>query len=173
MKLAVFIPCVPPKTTAQQKGAFVLGGKVKFYTTKKVAQAGNDLCSLLAPHRPSLPFEGPLIIDIVMVYPWRKTESKRTRLSGCLPIPVKPDVDNLTKMFMDALTRCAFWTDDSLVSDLRIRKVWGDSTGIALRIEEISSILLPSWIESCLLTIKQEAVEEETDPFSDFFGLEE
>jgi Holliday junction resolvase RusA-like endonuclease len=34
----------------------------------------------------------------------------------------QPDVDNIGKFYLDCLNRVGFWTDDRLVSDLRVTK---------------------------------------------------
>lgn len=47
----------------------------------------------------------------------------------------KPDADNLAKAVMDALTQLNVWRDDSLVSDLRVRKLFDDGRGPGCIIE--------------------------------------
>ena len=61
-----FVPCVPPKTTAQQKGAFNAGGHIRFFTKKKVAQAESDYISLFMPFAPTDPMEGPLRLRVCL-----------------------------------------------------------------------------------------------------------
>lgn len=52
----------------------------------------------------------------------------------------KPDLDNLEKAVMDALTTAKWWTDDSIVVDKRSVKVWGDADYCEILAEQISNI---------------------------------
>jgi len=133
----IWLPCVPPTTTAQQKGAFVAGGKVRFFTKKKVAQAQGSIIALLQHFMPDTPYEGPLRVSICWDFPFRKSESKARRKLAPLHIPSRPDVDNLAKGMLDAMTTLAFWRDDSQIADLRLIKRWNEPSGIRVFIEEI------------------------------------
>jgi|LFRM01.2.fsa_nt_gb Holliday junction resolvase RusA-like endonuclease len=133
--ISIFIPCVPPKTTSQQKGVMVIGGKPRFFTKAKVRQSADDMMTLLMPHAPSRPLEGPLKLTVTLTYPWRKTEKKRNLLKGWLPNDKKPDFDNLSKAICDVMTKLLFWKDDGQVYDGRIIKGWGDSPGIRIVVE--------------------------------------
>lgn len=74
-------------------------------------------------------FVGPPIEDYVsveMVFfmprPGRLNDDSQPEVR--LPHGCKPDVDNLAKAVLDALTRAGMWKDDSLVVDLRARKFY-------------------------------------------------
>ncbi|MDO5647349.1 RusA family crossover junction endodeoxyribonuclease [Paracoccus sp. (in: a-proteobacteria)] len=57
--------------------------------------------------------EGPVEVRLLFVMPPYKTSA----------YPVhRADVDNLAKLPLDAMTKCGFWTDDSLVSVLSSSK---------------------------------------------------
>ena len=144
MKIEAWIPCIPPKTTAQaaarimkrRDGTMFVG---KFATGKGKA-AQNDLLALLLPHRPALPLDGAVVVCVTWRYPWRKGESKRTRAEGVIPCTTRPDVDNICKMLLDCMTRLAFWTDDGQVARLTVCKEWGDDPGIGIQVQ--------SWAEA-------------------------
>ena len=142
MKIDFFCDCVPPKATAQQKGAFYNKalGRIQFFKKKDVAESETDYMTLLSPNVPSEPFRTAVRLDVCFVWPFRKTESRRVRERLLVPMTVKPDFDNLAKTLCDVMTKLFFWTDDSLVADGRIRKFWGASPGIHIRIEEIDEL---------------------------------
>ena len=126
---------IPPTATAQQKGAFVCGGHIRFYTKKKVRQSENFLAALLSMHVPDVPFSGPVSLTARWEFPWRKSERKSvTRAGEPIPHVSRPDLDNLEKNLLDVLTRLRFWTDDSLVTEKLTSKWWGPKPGIDIEI---------------------------------------
>ena len=134
------IDCIPPKATAQastrilkRKDGSQFVGK---FANSKAKKAQDDLLVLLQPHRPEKPLKGPLLLSIIWVYPWRKSEPKKNRVSGLLDCYTRPDCDNLAKMFQDCLTRLAFFGDDSQVSRLYFAKFWGDHPGISVTLTD-------------------------------------
>lgn len=129
------IDCIPPKATAQQKKIAMIGGKPRMYDPKNVKSAKQDMLSLLTPHKPTVPFEGPVRLSIVWIYPWRKSEPKKNRTEGYKPCDTRPDCSNLVKAFEDCMTRIGFWNDDSQVFDLKFSKYWGDKPGIQVTVE--------------------------------------
>ena len=126
----------PPKTTAQQKGARVVGGFVRFFKKKKVREAEATLTALFYPHAPSAPLEGPLSLSVDWYFPYRKTERK-TVIKSCRIFghTVRPDLDNLEKSLIDTLTRLQFWNDDSQVCVKHTRKYWAPKGKIHVKIE--------------------------------------
>ena len=147
--LAFRVDCTPPTATAQQKGAFVCGGRVRFYTKKKVRQGENFLAALIAPHRPDVPFSGPVSLFVHWTFPYRKSERKSVTKAGVgVPHTSRPDLDNIEKNLLDVLTRLSFWTDDSLVAEKHTYKCWGPNPGIHVGIEPL---------EDCCATAAQPA----------------
>jgi Holliday junction resolvase RusA-like endonuclease len=146
MKWSFFVDCVPPKVTSQQKGVSVRcsssngvlhSARPVVYTKSSVEAAKLLFAALFARHRPPRPLDGPLLLIVVMTYPWRKNERKSVVARGWNPIPVKPDFDNLLKVPVDALSRLSFWDDDGQVFDGRLIKGWGDKPGVRVTIEEV------------------------------------
>jgi Holliday junction resolvase RusA-like endonuclease len=143
----ITIPCNPPKTTGQaaarilkrRDGSMFVG---KFASGKGKA-AQDSLMSLLAAHRPPSAMQGPISVDVVWVYPWRKSETKRNRAAGIMPCDTRPDFDNLLKMLLDCMTRLGFWNDDGQIARGCLSKWWGDSPGISVSIEQIKSEAKP------------------------------
>lgn len=74
-------------------------------------------------------FVGPPIADFMAVemvffMPRPKRLNASEHQEHRLPHGCKPDIDNLEKAVLDALTRAGVWVDDSLVVDLRARKFY-------------------------------------------------
>ena len=149
MKQTIIIPCIPPTSTSQQKGACIVGGKhIRFFKKAKVAQAENSLVSLLSTAKreqmSGASFQsGPLAVNITLVFPYLKRDKKADIAAGAhVWIDTRPDLDNLCKMLLDAMTTCAYWHDDSQVADLRLTKRRGPITGITITIENVQNISL-------------------------------
>jgi Holliday junction resolvase RusA-like endonuclease len=142
MQLSFFIPCIPPSTTSQQKGAFSLKtGGVRFYTKAKNKAAGNLYAALLMPHVPGKPLLGPLCVLVEFVLPWRKTEKKAVRKTFMLyPCATRPDCSNRIKQLEDVMTSLGFWEDDGQISSLSVRKMYGNSPGIGISIASATAI---------------------------------
>ena len=85
------------------------------------------------------PIAGPVEADLLMVLAVPKGWSKARRadaLAGrVLPLR-RPDGDNVSKAVLDGLNRVVF-RDDAQVVDLRIRKRYGQETGVWLRLRAI------------------------------------
>jgi len=139
--VAFRLDCVPPTATAQQKGAFVCGGRVRFFTKKKVRQSENFLAALLSMHVPDVPFSEPVAVTVRWTFPWRKSERKSvTRAGEPIPHVSRPDLDNLEKNLLDVLTRLRFWTDDSLIATKLTSKWWGPNPGIDVTIRPMRDL---------------------------------
>ena len=114
---------LPPRRTLQAgRGAYVEGGKVRFFT-RPGARA--EAWQMTADFRRQLPAgwtarTGPCAVRVELVYPLRKMD--RAEGETLIPHDVKPDADNLVKSILDALTRARVWEDDGQVADLRVRK---------------------------------------------------
>lgn len=72
----------------------------------------------------------PLAVDITFFVKRPKTVRKR-------PYPsVKPDLDNLIKMLLDACNKMIF-TDDALICELSAKKIYAEEDSALLIIKEI------------------------------------
>ncbi len=133
--ISVFIPCCIPTVTAQQKGAFAMGGKVRFFKKKAVKQSENTFHALLYPHVPAEPMTGPLCLVLRLGFPWRKSE-KKSRMANfrTYPIETRPDCSNLIKTIEDVMTTMRFWNDDSQISSLCVSKFYTARPGITINL---------------------------------------
>lgn len=138
--IIAFIPCIPPKATSQQKGAYAMpGGRgIRFFKKKHVAEAERDLVSLFMPYSPADPIQGPVRLSLHFVWPYRKSEKAKVVAAGhVVPNDKRPDIDNLAKMAIDAMTRCAYWEDDGQIASLTVMKSWHSNAGIEFSIAQL------------------------------------
>lgn len=145
-----FASCVPPKTTSQQKGAHATAdGGVRFFKKAKTITASNTLEAVLLPHKPSQPMAGIVSLSVEVVWPWRasdvktRTQQERADRYGRIRSGVKPDCDNFVKMLQDALVSLRFIEGDELVSDLRVRKFFGENPGITIELTQLDEVEIP------------------------------
>lgn len=86
-------------------------------------------------HLPQTPLEVPLAVHLEFFFPRPKAHfgsGKRAReIKPTAPgyHTSKPDADNAAKAVLDALTTLRVWRDDSLVTDLRVRKLYPNVDG--------------------------------------------
>lgn len=53
------------------------------------------------------------------------------------PKTTKPDVDNLAKLILDAMTKSRYWKDDNQVAELSISKHWSEIPGVYVLAKEM------------------------------------
>ena len=137
MKHHIFIPCVPPKAT-HQGSAMILRRRdgtpfVGKASNSAGAKAKKTLLTLLLCHAPKRSFEGPTEVEVKLVFPWRKSEPKKNRALGIMPMVTKPDLDNLSKMIVDSMADANWFSGgDQQVHLLTLSKWWGDEVGITI-----------------------------------------
>lgn len=135
--LDYFAPCNPPTTTAQQKGAFVRNGQVRFYTKPEVKRAMDSWWEILRPAKAELPapIEGGIFLAVDLTFPYIASTPKRVvRAAASVPMAVRPDVDNVFKALGDVMTRMRFWYDDGQICRLYLSKWRGANPGVRVRI---------------------------------------
>lgn len=138
MRVSFRLNIVPPKSTAQtQRRLAVIGGKARMFTSAKGKAMEQSLESLLMPHAPPRPLQGPVRACYVIVWPWRASEPKKRRALGSVWMITKPDDLNFCKMLDDALETCRFFENDSQICDRTVQKWWGDDPRISIELEEI------------------------------------
>ena len=115
--------CIPGVPIAQPRAkATTFGGHVRMYTPgKKVRPFRESIRILFAAQHQGPPAEGPIIIQIVAVFPRPRAKIWKTKLMPREPHVVKPDGDNVAKAVLDALNELAF-RDDSQVYYLAVQK---------------------------------------------------
>jgi crossover junction endodeoxyribonuclease RusA len=90
-------------------------------------------------------YDGPVNLNLTFTLARPKTHFRtgkhHAELRNDAPTfhPKKPDVDKLVRAIMDALTTAGVWNDDSQVATLHARKVYGDTPGVEISVEDLSS----------------------------------
>lgn len=111
----------PPKGAARPRFARA-GAHVRTYKADAHALAESRLVLQFrtdwAGREP--PLEGPSSVTISAVLP----RPKRLKCETREPAPVKPDVDNVAKLVLDALVKAGVLADDRHVVDLYVSKVY-------------------------------------------------
>ena len=94
-----------------------------------------EVARLASACRPDTPWTGAVRLDIDFVFRVPKAGGR----SG--PVLKRPDLDNLEKAVMDALTAARWWIDDSQVYLKATTKRWaaeGEEPGAYIRAEEVA-----------------------------------
>ena len=131
--IQIFVRCIPPAVTAQQKRVHYVNGKPVFFHGAKMREQTNAWTSLLQPYQPDKPLDGPLELSIRLVYPHLKSTKPRD-VPKLLPKTSRPDVGNATKHLEDLLTRLRFIEDDARVARLLVEKFWGPESKVGIYI---------------------------------------
>lgn len=123
MTLRFILPIIP---TAQQRARHTRSGMA--YKSREQEANERTLEAVLLPYKPEKPLCGPVRLSFSAFMPIPASASKKRRAAmqaGKIGHTVKPDVDNLSKQLLDAMTRLRFWEDDRQVVELVARK-WYD-----------------------------------------------
>lgn len=121
-----------PKTTAQQKK---FSTKTKtFYKTSKIKQSEYLLVRALSGKQPRKTYETPIELSVTWLFPHTK-RSKDGERKG-----TRPDLDNLQKLLQDIMCKLGYYKDDSLITDLKVKKRWHRHSGLIIEINEVETI---------------------------------
>lgn len=128
--MKIFLLMNPPTVTAQERKVAMVKNKPIFYKPEKVKQAKAELMKHLRPFKPDIPFESPIELYVVWLFPKGKSHKHNEwRIT-------KPDTDNLQKMLKDCMTEIGFWKDDAQVVKETVEKRWSDEPcGISIEIK--------------------------------------
>jgi len=129
-----FMAMIPPTVTAQEHKVTIKNGKPVFYDTPEIKDARSKLISYLSQHKPETPYSVGVRLIVKWLFP-----SKGKHKNGEYRI-TKPDTDNLQKLIKDCMTKCGYWTDDSLAASEIVEKFWADMPGIFIIIQELEEL---------------------------------
>lgn len=92
------------------------------------------------PFIPPSPMHGPIDLELTFIFQRPKSHFGSGRKSTVLKNgsayfhTTKPDVDNLFKSTVDAMTILGMWGDDKQIASTRIVKTYGPNPGCAIKI---------------------------------------
>lgn len=121
-----------PKTTAQQK-KFSTRTKT-FYKTSKIKQSEYLLVRALSGRQPRKTYDTPIELSVTWLFPNTKKSKDGERKA------TRPDLDNLQKLLQDIMCKLGYYKDDSLITDLIIKKRWHRHSGLIIKINEVETI---------------------------------
>ena len=121
-----------PKTTAQQKK---FSTKTKtFYKTSKIKQSEYLLARALSGKQPRKTYDTPIELSVTWLFPHTKKSKDGERKA------TRPDLDNLQKLLQDIMCKLGYYKDDSLITDLTLKKRWHRHSGLIIEINEVETI---------------------------------
>ncbi len=129
-----FLDCVPSRTTHHAKRIVRIGKFSRLADKPELVSAKAMLDALLLPHQPGGAMQGALVLRLVFIWPWLKSDTKAMRARGWVPHTKRPDADNVAKSVADRLMALRFIEDDAAIVDLHITKWRGDRPGIDVEI---------------------------------------
>lgn len=128
-----FIPLSKiPTVTHQEKGVRVVRGKPMFYEKAEVKAVRQLYINALSPNAPKEPIVGAVELCVIWCFP------KGKKHYDCEYKITKPDTDNMLKLFKDCMSQVGFWKDDSQVADEHSIKIYSDTPGIIVRVNELT-----------------------------------
>lgn len=129
------VPQGRPRARAMGKHATVYEDKKSKDAKERIIQKLHSVAHLNKREEPFFKKGVPLQVAIEFFFEIPKSRAKTT-VAGDSHI-IKPDVDNLAKLVLDAVTKAGVvWHDDSQVSYLNVSKSYGVSAITRLYVEE-------------------------------------
>lgn len=128
---------VAGRPTGKGRPRFTRNGHV--YTPKTTTEYENTIKQMYRITARDQFFSHDVSIGIVCFYRIPKNTSRKKRaamLSGRIRPNIKPDIDNVAKIVMDALNGVAY-EDDKQVINLKVSKYYSDTEKITVAIKEI------------------------------------
>ncbi|HOL32595.1 MAG TPA: RusA family crossover junction endodeoxyribonuclease [Anaerohalosphaeraceae bacterium] len=130
-------PKAQGRPRAAKRGKFI-----QVYNDPQSRKAKDNLRAVIQSKAPAKPFDCPLQVDLGFYMPRPKghygTGKNANRLKPTAPLlhTSKPDIDNLRKLVMDAMTG-VFWRDDALVCKGTTVKEYSDRPRTEIRVKKL------------------------------------
>ena len=123
---------IPGRPFAKQRPRATRQGRV--YTPKETVSFEATVGQIAAQHFPQ-PLDGPVSVFIWATFqPPQSWSQKKARDHIGRPHTQRPDLDICANAILDGLNRIA-WADDGQVSELHVRKIWGNAAQTVVTVE--------------------------------------
>ena len=130
--ISFVIPTEPKSLQNSGRKVMCKGGRAIFYKAPE-AKAWIKVVGFYAnPHVPAQYIQGPISLTLTFVMKRPVALNGKKFNQGRIPFDKRPDTDNLSKGFTDALV--GFWMDDSQITELHASK-WYAAKGEMPKIE--------------------------------------
>ena len=132
-RIAFFVPGLPRST---QTGTVVRVGHRSVPLRR--GSAWSTYAGLVAmQHRPPMPLEGPLSVDLLILFPRPKSAKPRH-------IPGRVDVENAAKGLLDAF-QGVLYMNDRQICDLVLRKRYAQQPGVRVEVQTMPEDWSPEY----------------------------
>ena len=131
---------VPGPPRGKQRARVTRTGRAYTPQQTVASEAWVRACAVQQCGQPVL--SGPLRVDLTFLVPIPRSWPKKrvAALSAGLVFPTsKPDLDNIVKLYCDALNGI-LWSDDAQLVDVSARKRYGEAPGAWIRVWELPSV---------------------------------
>jgi len=131
MRIDVFARGIP-RGQPRARGVKTKGGNVRMWTPSTAEAWKGEIADAVKPYLNGNPWTGPLCVRIYHYFQRPKshygTGRNKHRVKDSAPSrhTQTPDVDNLAKAALDALTQVGLWRDDCQVVNLLVSKFWSE-----------------------------------------------
>ena len=99
------------------------------YTPSGIVAYQRQVQAAARSHLPEAVWGGPVRLTLSVYFERPQRLLRRVSPTRSVPHTGKPDIDNVVKAVMDALTKCELWNDDAQVCQLEIRKQYVPKDG--------------------------------------------
>lgn len=130
---------IVPTAQARVRHGISKGGFVTAFKAGSQIRSERTLEACLLEHKPAEPMCGAihLAFEAVLPVPSAVSKKKKTEMLAGIVHPLKkPDIDNLAKQILDAMTRLQFWEDDKQIVELHCKKTYGETGKWVVYVEE-------------------------------------
>jgi Holliday junction resolvase RusA-like endonuclease len=120
-------PIAQPRHRASARGGFVR----MYLPSDHPVHGYKTMIGIEAQRQFGSPIEGAVRLDVLFAFAQPKGRKLQFKIS-------KPDIDNLEKAVMDALTNAGVWLDDAQVVEKHSTKVFGERDATTIFITPLS-----------------------------------
>lgn len=131
---ASFFVLGTPRPQGSKRPIRMANGRVGMIEScKELSSWRQDVAAVAAKHRPALPTQWPVSVQLDFYLPRPKSVRRQHPTT-------KPDIDKLIRAVLDALTTAKVWEDDSQVIACTSVKRYADGdtlSGVAVTVAEV------------------------------------